>query len=359
MIDRVAHVLWGGRVGGIQRIVHNLALEQAKLGIKPTIFLGNEGGEFVDRWERAGIEVRSLGFKSGHDVDPRILRAAAAELKSFDLVHLHNFNLPLTALAFMLRPHPVVYTEHIPLEQVRPSRRFARKFFLRRTGLDIVAVSDHTAGLLSDYFDVPRGDIEVIRNGIPLPRTHTTREERDGTVRVAFVGNLVGWKRVHLILDALAHCTSDRVEGWIVGIGPAEEDLKARAAELGIEDKVRFLGYRDDTEEVMRRVDVLVQPSSGDPCPLAVLEASGYGLLPAAFADGGGTLELLPPDGVVVDGPEQLARFLDELVDDDRVSDAARAERAGWLARMYPIVKTHHAYLQVYENAIDKSPRAA
>ena len=46
--------------------------------------------------------------------------------------------------------------------------------------------------------------------------------------------------------------------------------------------------------------EVLVQPSEGEPFGLAIIEACRQGALPIAFADGGGALEVLPPDGRIV-----------------------------------------------------------
>jgi glycosyltransferase involved in cell wall biosynthesis len=77
------------------------------------------------------------------------------------------------------------------------------------------------------------------------------------------------------------------------------ELLRALAAELGIAERVHFLGWRDDALEVMASCDVFVSASHAEGLPGAVREAMGLGKAIVA-TDAGGTAEALGDTGFVV-----------------------------------------------------------
>jgi glycosyltransferase involved in cell wall biosynthesis len=97
---------------------------------------------------------------------------------------------------------------------------------------------------------------------------------------------------------------------------------------------------------------VLVHPSEGEPFGLAVIEACATGALPIVFSDGGGVLETLPPDGVVVDDVEELAAALDGLLGSPLLLPEARRTRAQWAREAFPIARTSEKYLSLYESAL-------
>ena len=73
----------------------------------------------------------------------------------------------------------------------------------------------------------------------------------------------------------------------IAGRGEEEENLRRLASELGIADRVRLLGLRDDIDRVLAAGDLFVQPSLSEGLPLAVLEAMSAGLPIVATRVGG------------------------------------------------------------------------
>jgi glycosyltransferase involved in cell wall biosynthesis len=180
-------------------------------------------------------------------------------------------------------------------------------------------------------------------------------------VVVAFVGRLVDFKRVDRLLRAAALVddpTLLRIQ--IVGDGPHGEELRTLARELGVEGLVEFLGYQDDVARVLGGADVLVQPSQGEPFGLAIIEGCGQGLLPVVFADGGGALEVIPPDGRVVRDEEELASALGALARSDSLGLEARRKRAAWARETFSIEKTARGYERLYEAALgETAPEAA
>jgi glycosyltransferase involved in cell wall biosynthesis len=109
-------------------------------------------------------------------------------------------------------------------------------------------------------------------------------------------GQLLPWKGHAVLLEAIA--TLSNVHLVIVGsAGSAnptyEIDLRNRAQQLGIAERVHFLGRRTDVPVLMRSVDVIVHPSiEFDPCPRVVIEALHSGT-PLVATKVGGVPELV------------------------------------------------------------------
>jgi glycosyltransferase involved in cell wall biosynthesis len=166
---------------------------------------------------------------------------------------------------------------------------------------------------------------------------------------VAFVGRLVRCKRVDRLLEAVARVSEHtEIEVLIVGSGPLKTELRDLSRRLSLEESVRFLGFRSDVADLLRDADVLVQPSTGEGFGLAIIEACMSGLVPIVFADGGGALEVLPPDGRVVSDVEGLAVALLELKSSASLSPQARQARSTWAIERFPITKTASEYAELY-----------
>lgn len=96
-----------------------------------------------------------------------------------------------------------------------------------------------------------------------------------------------------LLLRALVRLESDlQYRVWIAGEGPAEEELKRLAESLGLQDRVRWLGFRSDVPRLMRAADILCHPSRREGAPNAVREAM-CAALPVAAVRASGTPELV------------------------------------------------------------------
>lgn len=154
--------------------------------------------------------------------------------------------------------------------------------------------------------------VAVIHNGVdtdvfhPLPEKSAERNEArlrlfnagSDCLVLASVGRLVGWKGIGVILDALRQLP-ERYRYLVIGSGPEEADLKARAAELGLGSRVHFAGHvpHADLPATLSWCDLLVQPSVGEEAfGISVVEAMACGL--PVFASNNGGLPEIVLDGI-------------------------------------------------------------
>lgn len=177
----------------------------------------------------------------------------------------------------------------------------------------------------------------------------------DGDVVVATVANLRSQKGYADLLVA-ARMVLDRslpVRFVAVGRGPLADELRQRCDALGLGDRFRFLGSRDDAVHVLAGCDLFVLASHHEGGPLAVLEALATGLPVVATRVG------VVPD-VVTDGvegrlvpthrPDLLAAAIGELVVDGgrRTTMAAAAlARSEELDIGQTVRRVEELYLQV------------
>ena len=360
MNPSVVHVLWGGRLGGIERLVHDLAVEQSRLGFEVAVAFGQAEGFFADRIRELGLPVIDLNLRSGLDLWPRRVAAGAGLLAPYDLIHAHGYNVPLDRI--MSRSgRAIVFTEHgqfglgrrLGLSGVL-KQRLQRRFLVKRCST-VAANSRWTAGLVTGTYGIEPDHVAVVHNGIAAgPEAPAEpRSEAGAEVVVVFVGQLKAFKRVDRIIRAVAIAGSPDVRVLIAGSGPLEGSLRALAEEQGVAKRVRFLGWTSNVTEVLRQADIVVLPSEGEPFGLAMVEGCAEGLLPIAFSDGGGALECIPPDGHVVASIEELAEVFQAVKKgSEALSFEARRSRSVWARTQFPISRTAAAYSDLYQSAL-------
>ncbi|MGN8833446.1 glycosyltransferase family 4 protein [Selenomonas montiformis] len=92
------------------------------------------------------------------------------------------------------------------------------------------------------------------------------------------VGELNNNKNHIVVIEALGRLKNPDIQYYIAGIGENQEFLEKRIHELGLEQQVFLLGYRDDINELMRLSDVFVLPSKREGLNVSLMEAMASGL---------------------------------------------------------------------------------
>ncbi len=128
--------------------------------------------------------------------------------------------------------------------------------------------------------EVEPSKIHVLPHSIDLARFRPSDEEK--TYDIISVGQLITRKRMDVIIDAVAHLKAKNVhlKVGILGKGPLESELRARAAQQGVAASIDFLGYRDDVEALLGRARVFCLASEWEGVPFAMMEAMASGLVP-------------------------------------------------------------------------------
>jgi glycosyltransferase involved in cell wall biosynthesis len=183
--------------------------------------------------------------------------------------------------------------------------------------------------------------VHVLRNGVDLglfrPGDRETARRRLGVSPpvVASIGHLIPRKGHDLVIRALAELPEATLV--IAGEGPDGPALRALAGNLGVSERVRFLGQvaHERMAEIYGAADVLVLASDREGWPNVLLEAMACGT-PVAASDLWGMPEIVtsPAAGRLIPErtPGAVARTLRALIDDppERAQTRAHAEGFAW-----------------------------
>jgi sugar transferase (PEP-CTERM/EpsH1 system associated) len=312
----------------------------------------------------AGVSVHPLGRRAGND--PKLVWRLTQLLRREQptIVHSHGWGTLCegylaTRFAGIRR---FVHSEHGTME-LRPRNLRVQRALWGRADR-VLAVSSMLADRMAGASGFSRHRIRVIVNGADLAKFEsidrgTARRALDlrpETFVIGTVGRLVPVKDQEILLGALARLRSGGTDGiaLVAGDGPLFEALRARAAALGVEGAVRFLGRRDDVARVLAALDVFVLTSLSEGMPNSILEAMASGLPVVSTAVGGvcevvddGVTGIMTPAGDVQAIAGALSRFANDRALRRRMGDAGRAKARSQFSLERMLEQYERMYLEL------------
>ena len=257
----------------------------------------------------------------------------------FDVLHAHNLAPAGHAAARWIRTRPprasaFVVSAHGPdmIHVAENSPVGRRACVAAMAAADLVMANSTWAARRCEQIAGRSLPVQVVHLGADIPAEVASS---NGQVRIVTVAHLVRRKRHDVVLRALARLEpARRPEYLVIGEGPCREPLERLAAELGVGERVRFLGQLPNREAVARAAacDLFVMPGVEEPFGVAFVEAMAAGL-PAIGSRGEGGPEDIAAAGpgmvlVEPDDPSGLASALDRLT-----ADRSELARLGAAAR--------------------------
>lgn len=343
---RVMLVIEHLQCGGTERQLHHLAVGMQSRGITVEACCFRSRGPFGESLQGRGIPVHLV--RKRYKIDPTLpwrLARLFRERRS-EVVHLFLFTACLWGGlgARLARVPAVIATDrsinHLEFRS-RPLVVTLFRLATRRLHDRVLGNSQQVSRYLQRALKIAPERVATVANGIdtdnmrPLRTRDEVRSElgiHQTTPVMLMVGRLVWQKNYPLLLGVarrLAANFPDLVT-VVAGDGPLLEEMIACARSLGVFERIRFLGARDDVLDLMAAADMVVLTSDVEGFPNTLLEAMWVGR-PTVSTDAGGIGEVVV-DGetglVVATGDERaFAAAVGELL-----NDPARAERMGELA---------------------------
>lgn len=370
-------VLWvtkGLGAGGAERLLVSAARahDRSAFHLEAAYVLSWKDA-LVEQLRGEGVGVHCLGVREARNPSWVWRLRRLVLVGGYDVVHAH---LPLTAAVTRLvvaslprRARPaVVTTEHNPWSTYSLPTRLLNAV---TAGLDDATIAVSDGARRSMWWRRVRDRTEVIVHGVPLAEIRPLLDRRDEAraelgfgpddVVVATVANFRAQKAYPDLLAA-ARLVIDRgapVTFFAVGQGPQEAAVRRRHAELGLGDRFRLVGFRDDAPYLLAGADLFVLSSSYEGLPVALMEALALGLPVVSTAVGGvpqvvrhGVEGILVPPGradLLADGIVELA--LDPGL--RRTMAAAAWARGATLDRVSAVRRMEEIYRAVARPASD------
>ena len=332
----------------------------------------NEGGADVRLVARPGEAVRGLRTWGRHPAlfvySPLPLwRAMGGQYDVID-VQEEPFALATAEILLFRRlrrqraPYVLYSAQNIEKRYPVPFRWFERSALRNAAGL---SVCNSEAGRICERKGLP-GAATVIPLGVDIEAFAPASTARDdgGTHVVGYVGRLASHKGVDVLLRALPGL--DRVTLRIAGAGPDEAALRELAVELGVADRVDFVGSlpQEQLPGFYRGLDVLVVPSVPTPGWLeqfgrVVVEAMACGV-PVVASDTGALPDVVGDAGLLVPpGDHHALRDCLRALLDDATHRRELAERGLDRARRASWPEVARAYHELYDRATGRDGSSA
>ena len=270
----------------------------------------------------------------------RALRRAAGEEAEAgaDLFHAHWWVPAGMAVPRGARNVLTVHgTDAALLRRSRIARTLARPVFQRATV--VTAVSRELAG----WVQAGAGRFVDPSHIQPMPVDSRNHPWSVGGGGAIVVSRLTPQKRVSLAIETVAFLAScgHEMPLTIVGDGPERTALERLVDKLGITSFVTFTGAVPSAEvpNYLARADLMIFPAQGEGFGLVAAEALMAGVPVVACWDGGGVLDVVPPNGagrLTLPAPEAMGDAILGLLLEPDHRDMARLVGESWRARLAP-----------------------
>lgn len=291
----------------------------------------------------SGVRHVNIGRRSKWDVHRLAALVALVRRERFDILHAHMFgsNLWGTLIGRACGVPVLLAHEHTWSYRGNPLRKWLDGRVIGRLATRFIAVSSLDAERMVSVEHVPAEKVVMIPNAyVPRPGSvggdlRQELEIADDTPLVAAVSLLRPQKALSVLLDAFPRVLEAVPDAHLIiaGEGPCRGELEQQTRELGLTDKVHFLGRRRDVDAILSAADVAAMSSDFEGTPLVTYECMAN-RTPLVATAVGGLLDIIE-DGrtgmlVAPRDPSALAAALINLLTDpvrrERIA-AAAAER--------------------------------
>ncbi len=375
--SRVLLVIGSLQLGGAERQVSLLAIGLARRGCEVVVFALQDRGPLAEVLHAGGVRVIAGGYRG----------ASSRLVKGLSLVRAQA-----RLLGLMLRWHPEVVHGFLPLTAFMasiagrvaavPARVVGRRAlgthqdrhplwrpFDRLAVLFSNAVTANSAAVARDAARRDRVSLQrihVIYNAIDTERFRSD-PERAGAMRVQLglgpahialgcVANLIPYKGHSELIDAFSSVALKFPNARLFLIG-RDDGMQAlligQVRRLGLDDRVAFLGSREDVADLLAAMDIGVLASHEEGFPNALMEMLAIGL-PLVATSVGGVPELLDgmPDCLLVPArqPHSLYEAIERAIGQLDRSRANSNQRRARMVKRYGIDAMVDAHLALYRS---------
>lgn len=336
--------------GGSERVLANLADEFVERGIEVKLMM--TAGEQVAYPLNKKIEVMSLGAQSGGSILKRIKR-----IVKMRQIFCDNADSYFISFGTETNLFSIIASGFLPNRLIISERNDPNQCEFPKLRDLLYRFSDFFVFQTEDARDCFSGAIRQRSAVIPNPLNKELPEVFKGERRkvVAAVGRLTAQKNHALLLRAFEEFQRDFPEYqlWIYGIGELLNALKEQAETLGIEDKVRFMGFMPDVLEQIRDCSMYVLSSDYEGISNSLGEAMAVGIPVIATDCPIGGSRMCIENGkngflVPMQDSSTLAEVMKNLAGDKELSDALSV-MASAVRDTYSVGRIADLWLEVLE----------
>ncbi len=303
-MQRIAQIIGQLSWGGAERQLYELAIRLPEEGFEPIVYcLSEETDPYQRMLEQQGIRVRFFPRKSHFDLGRAWALRRMLMQDRIALAHawLENDNA-YTAVAHLFTHRPWIASMRSRSLDRDRLRKLIDGWALKQADL-VVVNQREVVEYLAHELDCSGKQVRLVHNGVNLDRLVQQKSRSEVRTQLGvsidaqvllFAGRLEREKQIHLLLQSFQMTLEQvpKLRLWIAGDGGLAATLRKQSHDLDLEEKVQFLGVRDDLPDLYHAADLFVLCSSSEGLPNVVLESMGCGT-PALVTPGCGCRDLI------------------------------------------------------------------
>jgi glycosyltransferase involved in cell wall biosynthesis len=324
ILKRLAHISSQLAAGGLEQLIVRWSnARNVTIPGSTSVYCLDKKGEMAEQLDPYRIrcaDAQRARFPWDREAVKKLAEFCVED--RIEVIHSHNMAAwQYGALLSRATGIPHVYTQHgANIHNLGLVNRLRSKILLRWTDA-VVAVSDQTADSIVKNQGIARKRIQVIHNGVEMPRIADKNELYQLRTRIGLPENSVvlgsvgrlakvkGWDRFLPVFAELLHQGGMKnLYLLLVGDGSERENIEKLSSELNIHNKIRLSGYQTDPIPYLRLMDYFLLPSYSEGLSVALLEAMACGI-PAIVTDVGHSRQIVEDSGAGLVLPESRTKW--------------------------------------------------
>lgn len=287
---RVLHSELQSNIGGIEAFLLNLTKTIDKTNLQFDFFMRGNNPYLENTLKNYGANIYKV--PSGMSNYYKFVKSILVK-NNYDFVHVHKNSAANIVLPLMVKKYTnaklIVHSHN-----TSPSGGSKIAIMLHKINrTKLMQLSDYrfacsdTAAEWMFGHNYKDEQVKIIKNGI-IVKDYVYNPEIRNKVRtemgledkfvIGHVGAFREQKNHKFLLKLFSQLNIPNAELVLVGEGPLKNEMKNYAKELGIQDKVLFLGSRNDVSQILQAFDIFAMPSLWEGLSVATIEAQASGL---------------------------------------------------------------------------------
>ncbi len=347
---KVLHFINSLEIGGAQRLVVDLLPLMRQAGITTDVLLLDNKNEFNDE---PCLYVPKKKFSV------RYYKRLLGIMNNYDVVHVHLFpTLYIAAFLSLFGKFKVVYTEHSTSNRRRKFKwlkGIERLIYSRYSR--VISISKETQEALLSWLSLQESGerFVYIENGIDLDKIRVTpllSELKELIFRekyILMVSRFSAAKDQETLIKSLPYIHDQQIKIYFAGDGETKEHCMAVAKNVGFNDRIVFLGNRNDIPQLISQSVLGVQSSHWEGFGLTAVEFMAAGK-PIVASDVPGLNSIVKGAGVLFAAKDfhDLANKVNRLLE-DKAYYTSISEACLNRAKMYDIKLMCSRYVEQYK----------
>jgi glycosyltransferase involved in cell wall biosynthesis len=262
---RILYFISSSQFGGGEQNAYLLAKYMQKKNYQPLFLIKKASSKksalLREKLKTLSSEIHTWWVGDNFDLFTLLKLPFLIKGRNIKVLHTH---LNRAAILSFLSPVPVISTVH------GQNKAIYYKFS------DLVIAVSKTAKEHLTKQGLAENKIKVIPNFVEL---NEFSSRKFFPKNIIYVGRLHYKKRIDIAIKLLSLLNSE----WsllLVGEGAEKDNLQNLAKSLGLEGRVKFLGYQKKVEQFLKEASFFILPSESESCPLSLLEAMFQGVIP-------------------------------------------------------------------------------